>query len=462
MDHTTDVIVEFVDRLDAAALSAQVLHEAKRLVVDSVGCAIGAIDAPPARVGRSLASEVTSDSFSATAFGVPRRTTVEMATFANGIMVRYLDFNDMYFSPAGAGGHPSDLIPGLLATGEAMGASGRDMLLATAIAYEVNGALAGAVWLRERGWDQGFNIVAASAMGAGKLLGLSRDELGHALSLAVTPNIPVRQTRVGELSMWKGCATANAARNGVLAARLASKGVTGPPNPFEGRAGIWEQVTGPFELEFALQPESYVIGRISTKYRPAEYNSQGPLDLIISMRDRVQPDDVERMDVETYYLTFDEIGDRAKQPEKWDPRTRETADHSLAYMLAVALVDGDVGLDSFTPERVADPALRPLMNRISIAENADFSKRFPAELMCRITIHTKSGAVIDGEIAHPKGHRLNPMSDDEINLKFDRLVDRRGSDDAQLSRGVRNSLWELENLPGIATVLEPLGHLHAS
>jgi 2-methylcitrate dehydratase len=462
MDKTSEIIVDFVDRLSASALSARVLHEAKRLVVDSVGCAIGAIEAPPARVGRALAGEVTSDGFSATAIGVPRRTTVEMATFANGIMVRYLDFNDMYFSPTGAGGHPSDLIPGVLATGEAMGASGREVLLATVIAYEVNGALAGAVWLRERGWDQGFNIVAASAMAAGKLLGLSRDELGHALSLAVTPNIPVRQTRVGELSMWKGCATANAARNGVFAARLASKGVTGPPNPFEGRAGIWEQVTGPFELAFAVQPESYVIERISTKFRPAEYNSQGPLDLIVSMRNRVQAEDIERMEVETYYLTFDEIGDRAKQPEKWDPRTRETADHSLAYMLAVALVDGDVGLDSFTPQRVADPALRPLMNRISIAENPDFSTRFPAELMCRITIQTKSGAVVDGEIAYPKGHRLNRMSDDEINLKFDGLVGRRGQADAELSRAVRSSLWELEKLTGIAAVLEPLGQLHAS
>lgn len=460
MDGTTATIVEFVDRLDAASLSEGVLHEAKRLVVDSVGCAIGALDARPAQIARTLAREVTSTFFSATAIGVPQRTTVDMATFANGILVRYLDFNDMYFSPRGGGGHPSDLIPSVLAVGEAVGASGRDVLLATIIAYEVNGALAGAVWLRERGWDQGLNVVAAAAMGAGKLMGLSRDQLGDALSLAVTPNIPVRQTRVGELSMWKGCATANAAKNGVFAARLASKGVTGPPKPFEGHAGIWEQVTGPFELDLALKPASYVIERISTKYRPAEYNAQGPLDLLISLRDRVTAGDVERMDVETYWLTFDEIGDRAKQGEKWDPRTRETADHSLPYMLAVALIDGDVGLDSFTAERVADPALRPLMNRITITENADFTRRFPAELMCRITIRTHSGDVISGEIAYPKGHMLNRMSDQEINAKYERLAERRGPQDADVSREVQESLWRLDGLTDVSAVLEPLGHLH--
>jgi 2-methylcitrate dehydratase len=457
VDRTTEVIAEFVEGLTADLLPDHVRHETKRRLVDSVGCAIGAIDAPPVRIARSMATEISGNP-SATVVGGPRRTSIEMATFANTVMVRYLDFNDMYFSANGGGGHPSDLIPSVLAVGQAAGVSGLDVLLATSIAYEVNGALAGAVWLRQRGWDQGFNVVVASAAAAGKLLGLSREELGNAISLAVTPNVPVRQTRVGELSMWKGCATAGAARNGVFAALLASKGMTGPPSPFEGAAGIWEQVTGPFQLELSTRPASFAIEQVHTKYRPAEYNAQAPLDLILRLRDRVKLDDLERIDVDTYYLTYDEIG---SQPEKWDPHTRETADHSLPYMLAVALIDGDVGLDSFTPERVADPRLRPLMRKIHIAESADFTRRFPAELLCRITTRSASGQTISDEIAYPKGHTHNPVSDADIDYKFDRLAERRGAADATLANEVRNALWTVEAVKDVSTILEPLGSLDA-
>src|SRR5581483_8605184 len=415
MDQTTEVIVDFVDRTGADTVSQAVLHDAKRLVVDAIGCAVGAIDSAPARISREIARGVSGE-LSATAIGLPKRTTAEMAAFANTAMVRYLDFNDMYFAPKGGGGHPSDLIPTALAMGQALGRSGRDVLASIVIGYEVLGALAGTVRIRERGWDQGLNAVVAAAMIAGKLLGLSKEQLGHAVSLAIVPHVPTRQTRVGELSMWKGCATAGAARNGMFAALLASKGMTGPPEPFEGFDGIKQLVTGPFALALPALPESFVIQRIHTKYRPAEYNAQGPLDLILRMRGEMPLDEIERVDVETYWLAYSEIG---MEKAKWDPRTRETADHSIPYLLAVALVDGEVGLRSFTPERIADPALRPLMSRITVAENKDFSRRFPAELLTRITITSTSGAKVTDEIAYPKGYARNPMSDAEIDMKFD-------------------------------------------
>lgn len=456
MDHTTEVIADFVDGLTADAISENVLHETKQRLVDSLGCALGAIDSEPAQIARSLARDVTG-ALSATAIGLPQPTTVEMAAFTNTVMVRYLDYNDMYFAPGGGGGHPSDLIPTSLAVGQALGSSGLEVLLSIVIAYEVNGALAGTVRLRERGWDQGLNVVVAAAMGAGKLLGLSRSQLGHAVSLAVTPNVPTRQTRVGELSMWKGCATAGAARNGIFAALLASRGMTGPPSAFEGADGIWEQVTGPFELALPVQPGVFVMENIHTKFRPAEYNSQGPLDLILDLRKRVDIDDIERIDVETYWLTYSEIG---SEPAKWDPQTRETADHSLPYLLAVALVDGEVGLKSFTQERIIDPKLRPLMNRIHISERADYSQRFPAELMCGISIRLRSGETITQEISHPHGHALNPLTDQEIDQKFDSLAALRGQADADLCREVRKVFWSLETVPNVRTVLEPLGGLH--
>jgi len=274
--------------------------------------------------------------------------------------------------------------------------------------------------------------------------------------LAVTPNVPTRQTRVGELSMWKGCATAGAAKNGVFAALLASRGMTGPPDPFEGLDGIWQLVTGPFQLELTIQPPVFVIEQIHTKFRPADYQAQGPVELILSMRDRFDIDDVDRIHVETYWLAYSENG---SEPAKWDPQTRETADHSLPYLLATALVDGEVGLQTFTSERILDPKLRPLMNRIHIAERAEFTQRFPEEFMCRISVGLRTGGRITEEIAYPRGHVRNPLTDGEIDQKF-RLVRERGEADAGLCRQVRGALWTLETASNVSAVLEPLGELH--
>jgi 2-methylcitrate dehydratase len=458
VDETTDVIASFVHDLTWESLPATTVQHAKRRLVDSLGCAVGAIDSPPARIARGLAADVSAVR-PATAIGLPGGTTPEMAAFTNTVMVRYLDFNDMYFAPIGGGGHPSDLIPTALAVGQSLGSSGPQVLTAIVAAYEVLGRLAGTVRLRERGWDQGILIVAAAAMAAGKLHGLSREELGHAVSLAIIPNIATRATRVGELSMWKGCATAGAARNGIYAALLASRGMTGPPEPFDGFDGIKQRVTGPFELEMPVKPDAFVIEQIHTKYRPAEYNAQGPLDLIIRLRDRVRLEDIERIDLETYWLAYSEIG---MEPQKWDPQTRETADHSLPYMLAVALVDGDLTRESFSAERIRDPLLRPLMNRIHIAENQEHNTRFPAELPCRIAIRLTDGSEIVDEIAWPKGHLRNPVSDAEIDRKFDGLVRGKSDADTKVCEDLRAALWSFEAVAEVEAVLRPLGALHVA
>lgn len=458
MDRTTEVIAEFVAAMNPAMLTPSAVHSAKRTLVDTVGCAIGGIDAPPARIAREIAREVTGE-LAATVIGSPKRSTAELAAFSNAVMVRYLDFNDMYFSPVGGGGHPSDIVPTAIAVGEALGSTGADVLLSIVVGYEVLGALAGTTRIRERGWDQGLNAVVATAMMAGKLFGLSKEQLGHAVALAIIPHIPTRQTRVGELSMWKGCATAGAARNGVFAALLASKGMTGPPEPFDGFDGIKQLVTGPFELTLPTRAGSFVIERTHAKYRPAEYNSQGALDLILRMRPTIALDDVERIHVDTYWLAFSEIG---MEKQKWDPQTRETADHSIPYLLAAALVDGEIGPGSFTPERIRDPKLRPLMAKITVAEDEDYSRRFPGELGCRISVTSTAGATVTDEILFPKGHARNPMTDAEIDRKFDALAETRGPRDAETCRAVRTLLWELETARDVASVVEPLGRLRAA
>jgi 2-methylcitrate dehydratase len=455
VDRITQQVVDFTAGVDAGMLSDALVHEAKRRAVDALGCMIGALGAEPVAIARGIAAGTTGD-YAATALAVPAPTTVEMAVFANTVAVRYLDFNDTYFGPKGGGGHPSDLFPTAFAVAEAGGLGGTELVLLATVGYQVLCTLAATSRIRERGWDQGLYTSAAAAMMTGRALGLDRERLAHALSLAVTPHVPTRQTRAGELSMWKGAATAEAARAGVFAARLAAGGMTGPPLPFEGEHGIFDQVSGPFELDLPVPPEQYVIENAHTKSRPAEYNSQGALDLAVELHREYRPEDIAALHVETYHLGYHEIG---REPAKWDPRTRETADHSLPWLIARALVDGDVGLGSFTGELIRDPELRPLMNRITVAENPEFTRRFSADLTVRMTVELTSGERVVRESTHPRGHVRNPMTDAEFDRKFDDLIAARSAADIDVCRAVRDRLWRLDTAGDVSGVFAPLGGL---
>ena len=455
MNQVTDMIASFTDSLGLNALNDGILHEAERRLVDSLGCMIGAVSATPAVIARALAAEERGD-FEASVLGLSGgASTAQSAVFANTVMVRYLDFNDTYFGPRGGGGHPSDLIPAALALGEATGASGTETALLIVLGYELMSRLQSTVKLRERGWDQGFYTGLATAMMTGKALALSRDQLANAVALAVVPHVPLRVTRAAELSMWKGCATADAARSGVWAARLASRGMTGPRQAFEGEDGVFARVSGPFELDLPVRPDRYVISQVHTKYRPAEYNSQALLDLAVEARGDVDLADVSSIEVQTYWLAYSEIG---SEPAKWDPQTRETADHSIPYLLARALVDGDVTSASFTPERIADPALRPLMAKISVTENQDYSSRFPGELMVKLTMRTGSGT-IEREASYPRGHARNPLTDREIDHKFDDLVSGQPPEGQAVALRARSALWDLASVADIGEVMRDLRQL---
>src|SRR3989440_8276130 len=207
---------------------------------------MGAISGEPGTIARTLAKTVSSTT-AATIVGTVHESSPAWAAFSNGVHFRYLDYNDTYLSLEPA--HPSDNIAAVLAAGEPAGAHGRDLITATALAYEIQCRLCDAESIRARGWDHVTYGSFSTSLAAGKLLGLDQDQLVHAQGLAGTPNNALRQTRVGELSMWKGCAFANAARNGVFAARLAQAGMTGPAPIFEGQVGFWAQVSGEFELD---------------------------------------------------------------------------------------------------------------------------------------------------------------------------------------------------------------------
>lgn len=447
MDSTTEKLARYVVSLRYEDLTPSALHMAKKLLIDAIACAVGGYRGEPSAIARRLAGR-TSGTPPARVLGSGALTSIEAATFANSVMVRYLDFNDTYTSIGE--GHPSDALSAVLAVADAHGLDGRQTLLAMVAAYEVYNALCDATSLRDKGWDHGYFVVFAAAAGAGKLLKLDLERMGNALSLAAGPNVPTRQTRSGELTMWKGCACAASARAGVFAALLAREGMTAPTQAFEGRHGVWEQVTRPFELpELGGNGRPFGIERTGIKFFPTEYHSQIPLGLVLKLREKITPGDIERVHAETYHLAWSEIG---SEREKWDPKTRETADHSLPYMIAAALADGSISLATFDEERIRDAALRPLMNRITVSENPEFTQAFPRAMMNRIEIVTRNKTRYVEQGQYPKGHLENPMTDAEVEQKYRALC--RGPLGERRAEALLETLWTLEREPALGKTLE--------
>lgn len=443
-------LARYTHNLRFEDLSPQTVHEVKRRFIDSLGCAMGAYSGDPGRIARTLAQTITSTS-PATVIGTTHESSPEWAAFSNGVHFRYLDYNDTYLSLEPA--HPSDNIAAVLAVGEPQKAHGRELITATALAYEIQCRLCDAASIRARGWDHVTYGSFSTSLAAGKLLGLNEEGLVHAQGLAGVPNNAMRQTRVGELSMWKGCAFANASRNGVFAAQLAAAGMTGAAPIFEGEMGFWKQVSGPFELDvegFSKGGQPFMIDQTYIKFYPAEYHSQSAIDAALAMRSDVGPvEEIESIVIESFDAAVDIIGG---EPEKWRPKSRETADHSLPYCVAVALTDGQVWLEQFEESRFTDEPLLSLVAKISVVRNDELSARYPEGIPNRLIIRTKSGAQYVNEVTFPRGHAKNPMNDQEVEVKFHALADPV-LPAGQISQAL-DRLWNLDKETDIGSVLK--------
>jgi 2-methylcitrate dehydratase len=441
MDHTTAHLSDYACRLAYSDLSSETVHQVKRTLIDTLGCAVGALDGEPASIARRAAARVRGNP-PARLLGGAQQTSTDLAAFANTALVRYLDCNDTY--AARGTGHPSDMISGVLAAADGHRADGRAVITAITVAYEAFCRLADAVPLS--GWDQGMFAAIGAACGAGKILGLDRAAMGNAISIAITSGVPLGVTRIGELSMWKGCATAAAVRTGVFAAELATDGMTGPGHPFEGRDGLWQHlgVEAPQWPPFGGAGEPFRITATSFKAYPSVIHTQGPIALVLELLPQVTPLDVESVHVATY---GEAVRRTATEAEKWDPETRETADHSIPYLVAAAFLDGGVTPATFAPSRIKDPALRPLIKRLTVVEDPEFTRRYPAESCTRIEVTTRDGRRIAAQTSHPKGHYRNPLTDAEVEAKF------RGLAGGALGEtGCGRVLAAVSDLPNAATL----------
>ena len=397
-------------------LPSDVVQQAKRLIVDSVGCALGGYLSEPAKIARAMAATVTS-SEPATVIGSGARSSIDMATFANGVMLRFLDFNDGYTSK-GESGHPSDSIAAVLTVADALGGSGKEAIIATVLAYEVFCRICDEVDLKPLGFDHVTVGGMASTAAAARLFGLKGADLANAFNLGIAPNVALYQTRIGHVSMWKGCAYANASRNAVFAAMLAARGMTGPTPIFEGVGGYFKAVTrAPFKLAaLGGRDTSYKILECSIKRFPLGQYSQTVVEAALELRAKVASvDDIAEIRIETVTAA---VRLMAGDPEKWTPATRETADHSMPYTVAIALIYGKVESQHFDDQYLRDPKVLATAARIKVAISEEADRHMPEAMRCHFTLVTKAGTKHATMVDYHKGHYKNPMTESEIEAKF--------------------------------------------
>jgi 2-methylcitrate dehydratase len=449
MDKTEKQLVDFAHGLAYSDLPKAMVRATKGRMIDSMGCAMAALLAPPVRALRRVAPTV-ADGDSARLFGTLTRTTPEMAALVNGTMVRYLDMSDAHLRLSSA--HPSDNIPGLMAIAEITGAGGRDLILAIAISYEVQCTFCEFAPSHKLGWDQPLAGAPAAALAAGRLLGLDKAQLRDALALSIVPNFATMQTRSGELSMWKCVAGPNAARAGVFAALLAQAGMTGPEDSYEGKYGLWQQAMGQtfeFPIPRKFDKHQFALIRTNIKTYPVRDAIQVPIEAALKLRAKLDLGNIEALRVDTYASQFAE---QVKDQALWTPATRESADHSMPFCVAAALLDGNVTSETFERGRFLDADARAMVERITVEFDDAFEKVAPATRSCRIVATLRNGKTVTAEHRQTPADIVRGPSDDAFAAKFHTLASRSMEKPARDK--MLDMLWKLDKLKHIHPIVD--------
>ena len=419
---TTEELADFAGAVAYDDLAEDTREELKKRVLDSIGIAVGAMGSDATEAVRETVTETASGE-TCRLWGTEARASPTGAAMYNTTLTRYLDFMDSFLAP-GETPHPSDNIASLLACGESIAASGKELIEAIGVAYEIQGELAWNAPVRDRGFDHVTHTVLSATAGAGKVLGLDREPLRNALGIAGTAHNALRVTRTGGINEWKGIASANAARNAVHSALLGKNGVEGPTNLFEGQKGWKEVVAGEFEVD--LDPGCERVFDTMTKRYVAETYAQSAVEGIIELTEREDLDyeTVESIDLDTFAGAKLIIG--GGEGSRYEVRTKAQADHSLPFMLAVALIDRELTNDAYAPERIGAGDVQDLLRTVTVEEGAEFTERFEAgEMPARITVETTDGTTHEIEKSDFAGHPNNPMSWAQIDEKFKTMASYR-------------------------------------
>jgi 2-methylcitrate dehydratase len=419
-DHILNHLCDYALKLSYRDLPREVISRTKHIIMDTVGCALGGAESPPAKIARAAASEITS-AIPSTVLISGQRTSPDLAAFANGVMIRYLDFNDTYTGSITC--HPSDLLAPVLAVVDAKNGNGKDVILGTVLGYEVLcGLIDAGSEERGRSWDQSTYGVIAAAVVAAKLFSLTKEQMANAISLAVSSHISLGQVRRGQISHWKGCALANASRNAVFCTMLAAKGMTGPEEAFEGKAGFLNSTGIRFEIRpFADSTDAYRIMKARLKAFPSGYFSQSAIEAILDLRSQIPDlDDIKEIRLQTFPAGYEVMG---SGEANWQPETRESADHSLPFVMAVALMEGMVETRHYDEMYYKRSDVRALMQKIKVRIGEEPVAAWPEVPLNIVDVEMKSEKVLSTKVAYHLGHFKRFMTDEEQERKFRPLAE---------------------------------------
>ncbi|MBI3873329.1 MAG: MmgE/PrpD family protein [candidate division Zixibacteria bacterium] len=446
---------QFASRLRFEQIDPQSVIAAKRFLLDSCGCALGGFHHEDVAICRRTVREFGGNP-EATVWTSGEKTNAYFATLLNSLAVRVMDYNDIYWEADPS--HPSDLIPVAICCGEQSGRSGKEIITGIVLAYELEMRLCefAVPGIRERGWHHASLTQIASPVVAAYMMGLSVDQTVNAIGISTCHNMTLGAVVAGKLTMMKNTVDPLAVASGVFAARLARHGYIGTEAILEGKEGFC-QVLGPnWEMGRLTDGlgESWRIGRCAFKPFPTEALTHSPITAALDLvkTHDIKPDQVARVRVRTIARARDILAD----PTKYHPDSKETADHSLPYVIAAAIADRMITPLQFTPARIADPTLRALLPKIEVVADADFERQFPAKKCSAVLITTADDRSHERQVDFPRGYPQNPMTNADLEEKFRALtgevMDKAAQDRAIAAVGNLDSAPDLGEFLGAMTV----------
>ena len=432
-------------------LSPEAVHEARRYLLDSLGCALGGFLQHDVKIALEVLGE-HAGAGPATVIGTGEKLDPVSASLLNALMVRVMDYNDIYWKQDPS--HPSDIIPAALACGERAGKGGKDLLLGIVLGHEFEQRLCEAAFpgIRERGWHHATLTAFVSPIVAGRMLDLPWEKIQHAIGISGSRHFTLGAAVAGKLTMMKNTVDPMATQSGVLAALLAEKGYTGPEHVIDGKEGMVHCLGPQWKLEVLTEGlgASWRITQCSMKAYPTEALTHTPISAVLALvkENDLTPERVEKISIRSLARAADILSD----PSKYDPRTKETADHSLPYVIAAAVAERQVTPLQFTDAKIMDPTIRAQLKKVEVVADPEIEKVFPALQRVIVTIRTVDGKSFTKQVDYPKGDPRNPLADREVEEKFDALAEPVLS--ATSRKRLKDAVWRVETLGSIRELLE--------
>ena len=422
MPNVTRTMAEWAVSVNFEDLPSEVVSEAKRFLMDSVGCALGGAQQHDVHIAREVLAECAGAG-AATVLVTGERWDPVSASLLNALMIRVMDYNDIYWKQDPS--HPSDIIPAAMAAAERAGGSGRDLLVGIALAYEFEQRLCEVSnpGVREIGWHHATLTAAASPIAAGRMLGLSAEQIQHAIGISASRHCTTGSVTAGKLTMMKNTVDPMATQSGVIAALLAEKGFTGPEHVLDGKEGFSHVFDTEWDFPILTEGlgDSWRILQCGMKFFPTEALTHAPISATL---DLINGHDLAADEVETVTIySLARAADILADPSKYDPRTKETADHSLPFVIAAAVADRQVTPIQFTPAKIMDPTIRAQLDKVKVIADPEIEAVFPDLQRVRVVIRTTDGREVEQQLDYPKGDPRNPLTNDEISGKFKALAE---------------------------------------